>query len=276
MANQNFSMPDQVARHSKAKAENIQRVLNIDSVYDPSFLKDTRVLITGASRGLGLELAKECAAHGAKVIATTRAKSEALAQVPGVTEVTGIDVTSDESCKRLPTLVGDQPIDILINNAGYFYRPLETIENLNFDEELKMIDICAVGPLRVTAALFNAGLLKAGARVAMITSQGGSIAWRTVQNPSGHDFGHHMSKAAANMMGVLLNQELRGRGVMVTNLHPGFNRTDMTEKYKEAWDVEGAVEPSVGAKRVMHEISRMTPETAGGFVNCEDGLSIPW
>uniref|UniRef100_A0A061RD27 Short-chain alcohol dehydrogenase with nad or nadp as acceptor n=1 Tax=Tetraselmis sp. GSL018 TaxID=582737 RepID=A0A061RD27_9CHLO len=69
MANQNFSMPDQVARHSKAKAENIQRVLNIDSVYDPSFLKDTRVLITGASRGLGLELAKECAAHGAKVTA---------------------------------------------------------------------------------------------------------------------------------------------------------------------------------------------------------------
>jgi len=269
-----YSMADQVARHAKAKEEGNKRVLDIDSVYDPSFLKGLRVLVTGASRGLGYELAKECASRGATVIAANRADNPELASLEGVQQLF-VDVTDEEACRKLASQI-DKPIDIVINNAGYFYRPLETIENLNFAEELKMIDICAVGPLRVTAALFNAGLLKAGARVAMITSQGGSIAWRTVQNPSGHDFGHHMSKAAANMMGVLLNQELRGRGVMVTNLHPGFNRTDMTEKYKEAWDVEGAVEPSVGAKRVMHEISRMTPETAGGFVNCEDGLSIPW
>ena len=61
----------------------------------------------------------------------------------------------------------------------------------------------------------------------MITSQGGSIAWRTTQNPSGHDYGHHMSKAAANMMSVLLAQELRGAGVAVLILHPGFNKSDM-------------------------------------------------
>lgn len=59
-----------------------------------------------------------------------------------------------------------------------------------------MIDICAVGPLRITSGLFNAGLLSPGSKVAMITSQGGSISWRTTQNPTGHDYGHHMSKAA--------------------------------------------------------------------------------
>ena len=139
-----------------------------------------------------------------------------------------------------------------------------------------MIDICAVGILRVTAAAFNGGLLKEGSKVANITSQGGSIAWRTVQNPNGADYGHHMSKAAANMAGVLLHQELKHSGVVVVNLHPGFNRTEMTQKYSEIWDVEGAVEPAVGAKRVMHEIGRLTPETAGTFVNCEDGLEIPW
>ena len=139
-----------------------------------------------------------------------------------------------------------------------------------------MIDICALGPLRVTSVLFNAGLLKEGSKVAMITSQGGSITWRTTQNPEGGDYGHHMSKAAANMMGVLLNQELKHKGVMVTNLHPGFNRTEMTAKYSEIWDIEGAVDASVGAKRVMHEINLMTPETSGSFINCEDGLPIPW
>merc|ERR1719218_302002 len=121
-----------------------------------------------------------------------------------------------------------------------------------------MIDICAVGPLRITAGLVNNGNLKSGGKVAMITSQGGSIDWRTVQNPEGGDYGHHMSKAAANMAGVLLNQELKHKGIMVTNLHPGFNRTGMTAKYKAIWDIEGAVECSVGAKRVIRPISCMT------------------
>ena len=60
----------------------------------------------------------------------------------------------------------------LINNAGYFYEPVEKIDSLNFKEELKMIDICALGPLRVTAALYNGGLLEPGqSKVVMITSQ---------------------------------------------------------------------------------------------------------
>ena len=48
-----------------------------------------------------------------------------------------------------------------------------------------------------------------------IYSQGGSITWRTTQNPTGHDYGHHMSKAAANMMSVLLSQELKSKGMMM-------------------------------------------------------------
>lgn len=74
--------------------------------------------------------------------------------------------------------------------AGYFYEPVETLETMNFEEELKMLDICAVGPLRVSAALVNAGKVAApGGKIAMITSQGGSVAWRTVQNPTGNDYG---------------------------------------------------------------------------------------
>ena len=110
----------------------------------------------------------------------------------------------------------------------------------------------------------------------MISSQGGSIEWRLTQNPTGHDYGHHMSKAAANMAGKLLSQELKAAGISVSILHPGFNRTDMTSKYKDIWDIEGAVDSSIGAKRVMHEINNMSIDNTGAFINCEDGLHIPW
>jgi NAD(P)-dependent dehydrogenase (short-subunit alcohol dehydrogenase family) len=85
-----------------------------------------------------------------------------------------------------------------------------------------------------------------------------------------------MSKAAANMMAVLLAQEVKDKGIAVGILHPGFNKTDMTAKYKEIWEVEGAVDASVGAKRVLHETAKVSMATTGKFINCEDGLEIPF
>ena len=85
-----------------------------------------------------------------------------------------------------------------------------------------------------------------------------------------------MSRAACNIAGVLLSQELRPKNIPVLLLHPGFNRTGMTEKYSHIWDVEGAVDASVGAKRVLHEAANSTMDRTGMFINCEDGLQIPW
>ena len=96
-----------------------------------------------------------------------------------------------------------------------------------------------------------------------------------MQCPDGGDYGHHMSKAAANMAAKLVANELSGKAV-VGILHPGFNRTDMTAKYSEIWDIEGAVDPQIGAKRVLHEINILSVETSGKFINCEDGMEIPW
>merc|ERR1712127_1103383 len=104
----------------------------------------------------------------------------------------------------------------------------------------------------------NNGLLESGSVIAMITSQGGSVSWRTTQNPTGGDYGHHMSKSAANMMSVLLSQEFKGKDIAVGILHPGFNKTGMTAKYEEIWEIEGAVDASVGAKRVFYEIEKLT------------------
>ncbi len=275
-----YSIADQRVRFARARAEQNTRILDIDRVYDGSLFRDQRGLVTGANRGIGLALVRELLGRGTRVIGSCRQPDThlpALAQEhPNLVIAENVDVTDEDAVVRLASEISE-PLDILINNAGYFYGPLETLSNLNFAEELRMIDICAVGPLRVTAALHNAARIKFhGGKVAMITSQGGSIAWRTTQNPTGHDDGHHMSKAAANMMSVLLAQELKGCGISVRILHPGFNKTEMTNKYAGVWEEEGAVEPAVGAKRILHEIFQQSLESTGCFINCEDGLQIPW
>jgi len=271
-----YTIPDQPARFARAKEEKNERYLDITTAYDPAYVKGKRVAVTGANRGIGLALSKELVAQGALLVAIVRKSSDELDALNPTEVVTGVDVTSDEACDTIASQIKGGPIDILVNNAGYFYEPEEKIDSMNFKEQLKMIDICACGPLRVTASIFNGGLLKESSVVAMITSQGGSVSWRTTQNPDGGDYGHHMSKCAANMGAVLLSQEFKKSGVAVGVLHPGFNKTEMTAKYKEIWEIEGAVDPEEGAKRVVHEIGKITMDTTGLFINCEDGLEIPW
>lgn len=275
-----FSTADQVARFAAAKKSNNERFLNIDSVYDATYLKDARVLITGANRGLGLATAAQLVQDGAKVICLVRKTSPELAAL-GCEIIEGVDVTQEdqinEGVQKVSGLT-QEPLDIVINNAGYFMEDKETMDSLNFAEQLKQIDICALGPLRVSAALRTAGLIKKdGGKIVIISSQAGSALWRKTQNKDeGGDYGHHMSRAACNIGAVLMSEELKKEGISVTILHPGFNRTDMTKKYAAIWDVEGAVEASVGAKRVLHEIGRASLERTGRFINCEDGLDIPF
>ena len=239
--------------------------------------------------------------------------------------ITGIDVTDTASVEKMAAAI-DGEVDMVINNAGYFYEPREELDSLNFGEELKARTpmhaawrcVHSDGQPRVTddrhlrarPATRHIGAAQRGqaetrfegdarrdfpcrmilwrkvspvrarsspAQAVIITSQAGSAEWRFTQNAdAGGDYGHHMSRAACNIMGVLLSQELKAAGVTVVLLHPGFNRTEMTAKYKEIWDIEGAVEPSIGAKRVLHEALGATLEKTGAFVNCEDGLRIPW
>jgi len=271
---QRYSIADQTERYARAVSRNDQRVLNISKFFDKSLLKGKRVLVVGASRGLGLEIAKELHGCGATTIGTVVNPSAALSAV-GISQiVTGIDVTSDENVSALAEAIAE-PIDAVIMVAGYFYGPVEKLDSLVFKEEVKMIDICGLGTLRVVSALVNASKIKHGGKICLITSQAGSIAWRSVQNPAGTNYGHHASRAVTNMYGRLLSLELKDQ-YSVQLIHPGFNRTDMTLKYKDIWDVEGAVDPSVGAQRVLHELNEMSLSNTGKFINAEDGLEIPW
>jgi|EP01082_Thalassiosira_pseudonana_P015230 NAD(P)-dependent dehydrogenase (short-subunit alcohol dehydrogenase family) len=276
------SMADQVARFAKAKSENNKRYLDISSVYDGGDLSGKRVLVTGGNRGLGLAIVKELVAIGATAIVVCRSSSPELEKLVGKWNVySGVDVQDDEAVRKVAKRVkGDGgALDVVINNAGYFYGPQELVkeDTLNFEEQMKQIDICALGPLRMNNALIQSKALAEGCKLVVITSQAGSVEWRSTQNAGvGGDYGHHMSRAACNMAAVLLSQEVKSMGYSVLLLHPGFNKTEMTKKYENIWEVEGAVDPSVGAKRVLFEVIKNGMEETGQFINCEDGLQIPW
>ena len=287
-----FSEPDQVKRHAQHKTDDVARVLRIDDVFPTSAAREyystKRVVVTGAARGLGLSLTTQLVEWGASIIATVRKSSEeldTLATSPDarIQIVPGVDMT-DDGVKDILRAAITEPVDVVIHNAGYFAKHRSTLlspeskdadGDIDFADELRTIDICAIGPLRVTHALMPL-IRKPGGHVVFITSQGGSVEWRAVQSPEGGDFGHHASKAAANMIGVLVANEVKPLGIKTSVLHPGFNRTGMTAKYAAIWDAEGAVEPIVGAKRVLYQISLETLEGTPTLFNCEDGMPIPW
>lgn len=272
-----YSLADQVARFERAKKENNRRFLDISSVYDGSSFKGKHVLVVGANKGLGFELIKELKAIGAEAIATCRTDAGELSALCKQV-ITNVEVTSFDSMKKMADSI-KEPLDYVIFNAGYFPDINDNLDTVQDAQALKQFDIQALGPLRCVGALKAAGHLpgERKAKVVIITSQAGSARWRFTQNKGeGGNYGHHMSRAACNMAGVLMCEELKSSEVPVVMLHPGFNRTTMTAKYSEIWDKEGAVEPAVGAKRVLHEVAKVNMKISGRFINCEDGLQIPF
>ena len=115
-----YTIPDQPARFARAKAQQNQRYLDITSVYNPQYLKGKRVAITGANRGIGLALAQELVAQGGRLVAIGRSSSPQLEALQPEESILNIDVTSDEDCSTVAAQIKGGPIDILINNAGYF------------------------------------------------------------------------------------------------------------------------------------------------------------
>lgn len=217
------------------------------------------VLITGASRGIGLALCRHYQERGDTIIAVCREPSAALKEL-GVRIEAGVDVTRDADIARLTERLRGLPIHILINNAGLLTR--ETIDDLDLDRIRAEIEINALGPLRITKALLPN--LDKGAKIALITSRMGSIA----DNTSGSYYGYRMSKAALNMAGVTLAHDLAPRGIAVAILHPGWIRTDMT-------GMTGNADPDQAAVAMLRRIDELDMETSGGFWHA-NGERLPW
>lgn len=216
------------------------------------------VLVTGASRGIGLQLCKQFAARGDEVIAVCRETSDGLAEL-GVRIIDGIDVSSGEAVETLRQELDGLPIDILVNNAGILLR--DTFGDIDYDEMVEQYRVNTLGPLRVTEAL--AENLQRGSKVAIVSSRVGSIE----DNGSGGHYGYRASKAAVNMIGTNLKHEFLPRGIAVAILHPGLVATDMTGG--------SGISPADSARGLIERIDDLSLENTGGFWHAE-GYSLPW
>jgi len=217
-----------------------------------------KILITGANRGIGLELCRQLSARGEEVIAVCRKSNDKL-QSMDLRVIEGVDVSAADSVENLRDQAGLEELDWLINNAGIL--SVESLDNLDFEAMERQFSINTLGPLRVTAALLPR--LGHGSKVGIVTSRMGSIG----DNTSGGYYGYRMSKAAVNMAGVSLAHDLRQRGVAVALLHPGMVATDMTGGR--------GVPVEQSASGLIQRMDALDMDHSGTFWHAE-GQPLPW
>ena len=241
------------APHVQAQAE-IQSRTEADS---------PAILITGANRGIGLELARQYAAAGWQVIGTARRPEAADDLEKTGADIYQLDVTDQDSVNRLANDLEGHPIDILINNAG-IQRLMWTLEEVDLDRFNQLLAVNSVGPVRVTQALLpnlRNGKLKT---VVNITSNLGSIG----DNTDGGFYGYRESKAALNMFTKSLAADLGPEGFTCVVLHPGWVKTDMGGS-------SAPVEVDDSAAGIRRVIDNLSPADNGTF-RTFDGKQMPW
>lgn len=227
------------------------------------------ILITGANRGIGLELTKKYLSCGDRVFALCRKVSPDL-QATEASIIDNIDVTSLESLKmanqKVQEIIGQEGgLDILINNAGIMKdEKLEDFssDNYVYDSILEQFQVNSLGPMKVYGVFSS--MFKAGAKVVMITSRMGSI----TDNTSGGRYGYRTSKTALNMLSTSLAQDLKPREIAVGIFHPGWVQTDMTGK-------TGHLTPEESASNLFERISELCLENSGDFYH-SNGEKLDW
>lgn len=220
------------------------------------------VVVTGASRGIGLEFCKQYNLQGRQVYAACRKPSAELQELQelGVKMVSDVDVTTDRGVEVLQKALIGETIDILINNAGVFGN--NQLGEISYADIERQFLTNAMAPVRLTEALLPQ--LVKNSKVAMITSRMGSI----TDNSSGAYYGYRMSKAALNAAGVSLARDLHPRGIAVALLHPGFVQTQMV-------GFAGDISPAVAAERLIARIEQLTLDSSGSFWH-SNGEVLPW
>jgi NAD(P)-dependent dehydrogenase (short-subunit alcohol dehydrogenase family) len=233
------------------------------------------VMITGSNRGLGLEFSRQYAALDWNVIASCRNPGkadelQALAlQYPNV-RVEQLDVTSDKQTARLKQRYSDQPIDVLLNNAG-IYGTLEnqTLGSFDFDELEEVFRINAVGSLRVSEAFLDN--VRASDQK-KIVSLGGGMGTQSIGPLFGGHYFIKMSKAAHLMAMGVLQKDTKQDGLIVVMISPG--RVD-TQLMRDSGWTGSSISAEDSATAVIKQIAALDKSMRGKLM-MYNGKIIPW
>jgi len=228
------------------------------------------VLVTGANRGIGLELVRQYVAGGDQVIAVCRdpARAKALADIAagsdGRVTIEAADVGDDAAVAALKRAVGDAPIDILIANAGVMGPERQhSAEDLDVPGWLETLSVNTLGPVRTAAAFLPNLKAGKGKRLVAITSGMGSSA-----EAGGGYLAYRASKAALNNAWRNLSIALKRDGIVCVAMSPGWVKTDMGGAGAEL-----TPEQSVSSMRGV--IGGLTAKDSGRFIS-HRGADIAW
>jgi len=230
-----------------------------------------RVVITGANRGLGLELARQHAERGDEVWAGCRRPDDAAELRDLTAHVEQVDMASADSIQQFADSLGPAPIDVLYNNAGIDARSLgvddgaRDVLQLSGDHFLDEMRVNAVGPMLLARALLDRLTASDNPRIVNVTSQVGSM---EVAHNIGRDIGYVSSKAALNMISVRQSVHLRDAGIVVIALHPGHLKTDMGGERADLTTADGAT-------GIVALVDGLTMADSGTFRRW-DGTVHPW
>ena len=227
------------------------------------------VLITGASRGIGLEFARSFAADGWWVLAGCRQPDRAhdlkalAADSNGAVRVHRLDVTDGLRVEALARELAGDPIDILLNNAGIM-GPQTGFGETDYDEWLPVFAVNTLAPMRMAERFVEHVAGSERKLIVNISSRMGSIE----ENTSGGNYIYRSSKAALNMVAKGLSLDLAPRGITVAVFHPGWVKTDMGGQ-------NALITPAESVAGMRAVIDGLTPKDTGSF-HAYDGSGIPW
>ncbi len=225
------------------------------------------VAITGAGRGIGLELVRQYAEAGDRVYALCRSPMTAdalnalAAASGGRVSVHAMDVGDDASVDAGAVATGDGPIDVLLNVAGVVGGDRQGLEDRAWDDWQDAFNIMIIGPLRVMQAFLPR--LPSGAKVINITSQLAASTW-----PYGGHYAYSAAKAGLNRMMRSVALDVKDRGIVVGLVHPGWVQTDMGGAAAEITPQESAA----GIRKVTAD---WTLDRSGDFLKW-NGETHPW
>lgn len=223
------------------------------------------VLITGANRGLGLEMAKQYSADGWQVIACCREpeQADALRKLSKDIKILKLDVGDTCSIKDLIHHVGNQPIDILLNNAGVLPED-QAFGTIEAELLIDTFKINTVAPFILAEGLFKniaASNLKV---IANMSSIMGSID----QNSSGGSYAYRSTKAALNAITKSMAIDLKPHGIKIVVLHPGWVQTDMGGP-------NATLTPADSVHSIRKLLAKLSPTDSGAFMRY-DGSKLTW
>jgi len=227
------------------------------------------VLITGAGRGIGLELTRIFLRKGRRVLATYRglAVPDPLDELErganGALRTLRLEITDGASIAVLREELSGDVVDVLINNAGTSGGDHQSLDDMDYDAWLGAFEVNTLAPFRLAAALRTNLKRSDRPRIVTLSSQMGSL-----HRKSTGSHAYRSSKAAVNKVMQVLAVELASDGIIVCPVHPGWVRTDMGGPM-------GEISVNESAAGLVALIESLTPERSGRFWTWE-GIEHPW